>query len=380
MDVAAKAGGGEVRAAGGLRSLPQGWSLAKVADVVEHLTDGTHQPPKFEPSGIPFVVIGNISNGRIDWSSVRKWVSLSTYENESKRLCPSRDDVLYTAVGSYGRAIRVLDDRQFMFQRHIAYLRPNKALIEPSYLCYALNSPELKLQADQAARGVAQKTVTLGSLRDFVIPVAPLAEQRRIVARIGELFSEISEGEAALAESHKGLATFRRALLKAAVTGELTKDWRATNSVAVIGRDVLAELVRNQQSKNGRPKNNSEGDEMSAPFELPKGWAWARIEDVGSVQLGRQRAPQHHAGQHMRPYLRVANVFEDRVDLSDVKEMNFTPDEFEVYRLRDGDVLLNEGQTPDLLGRPAIWRDQIPGCCFQNTLIRFRAKEPVTPE
>lgn len=78
--------------------------------------------------------------------------------------------------------------------------------------------------------------------------------------------------------------------------------------------------------------------------------------------------------------MRVANVFEDRIDVTDVKEMNFTPDEFETFRLHDGDILLNEGQTPDLLGRAAIWREQIDGCCFQNTLIRFRAKEGIAPE
>ena len=98
------------------------------------------------------------------------------------------------------------------------------------------------------------------------------------------------------------------------------------------------------------------------------------------MQLGRQRAPQHHFGDHMRPYLRVANVFESQLDLSDVKEMNFTPEEFETFKLIDGDILLNEGQTPDLLGRSAIWREEIEGCCFQNTLIRFRAKQPITPE
>jgi len=96
------------------------------------------------------------------------------------------------------------------------------------------------------------------------------------------------------------------------------------------------------------------------------------MDEVGEVKLGRQRAPQHHHGDHMRPYLRVANVFDDKLDLSDVKQMNFTPKEFETYALRHGDILLNEGQTPDLVGRAAMYRDEIPGCCYQKTLLRFR--------
>lgn len=68
----------------------------------------------------------------------------------------------------------------------------------------------------------------------------------------------------------------------------------------------------------------------------------------------------------MRPYLRVANVFEDRIDTSSVMEMNFTQEEFETYRLEDGDVLLNEGQSLHLVGRPAIYRGEVPGACSQT--------------
>ncbi|WP_164011935.1 restriction endonuclease subunit S [Pyxidicoccus trucidator] len=114
--------------------------------------------------------------------------------------------------------------------------------------------------------------------------------------------------------------------------------------------------------------------------QLPPGWSWARVDEVGEVRLGRQRAPEHHTGTHMRPYLRVANVFEDRIDTSDVFEMNFTPEEYERYKLLPGDILLNEGQSRELVGRPAIYRDEMPGACFQNTLIRFRARQSVIPE
>lgn len=114
--------------------------------------------------------------------------------------------------------------------------------------------------------------------------------------------------------------------------------------------------------------------------KLPPGWAWAKVAEVGEVKLGRQRSPEHHTGPHMRPYLRVANVFEDRIDLSDVLEMNFTPTEYETYKLRTGDVLLNEGQSIELVGRPALYRDELPGACFQNTLVRFRAGQAVEPK
>jgi type I restriction enzyme S subunit len=79
----------------------------------------------------------------------------------------------------------------------------------------------------------------------------------------------------------------------------------------------------------------------------------------------------------MRPYLRVANVHEARIDISNVLEMNFEPEEAERFLLLAGDVLLNEGQSYELVGRPAVYRGEVPGACFQNTLIRFRPRKHV---
>jgi type I restriction enzyme, S subunit len=112
---------------------------------------------------------------------------------------------------------------------------------------------------------------------------------------------------------------------------------------------------------------------------LPRRWAWSTVGELGHVMLGRQRAPKYHSGDNMRPYLRVKNVFEDRIDISDVMEMQFSPQEFERYKLEPGDILLNEGQSPELVGRPAMYRGEMPGACFTNSLIRFRAGNAVDP-
>jgi type I restriction enzyme S subunit len=82
----------------------------------------------------------------------------------------------------------------------------------------------------------------------------------------------------------------------------------------------------------------------------------------------------------MRPYMRAANVTWDGINTEDVKEMDFTPTEFQVFALRRGDILLSEASgSPDEVGKPAIWNDQIPDCCFQNTLVRVRADQSLVP-
>ncbi|WBB98009.1 restriction endonuclease subunit S [Solwaraspora sp. WMMA2059] len=111
--------------------------------------------------------------------------------------------------------------------------------------------------------------------------------------------------------------------------------------------------------------------------DLPRGWEWAALNEIAEVRLGRQRSPKNHSGTHMRPYLRAANVSWEGLKLDDVKEMNFTDDELETYRLLPGDIVVGEASgSPGEVGKPAIWNGEITDCCFQNTLIRVRSLGP----
>lgn len=105
------------------------------------------------------------------------------------------------------------------------------------------------------------------------------------------------------------------------------------------------------------------------------------VAAVGTVQLGRQRAPKYQTGKFTTPYMRVANVRLNSLALDDVLSMDFDEKDTSSYMLAYGDILLNEGQSTELVGRPAMWRNEIEGCCFQNTLVRFIAdRSIVVPE
>lgn len=97
------------------------------------------------------------------------------------------------------------------------------------------------------------------------------------------------------------------------------------------------------------------------------------VAQAGEVLMGRQRSPQYEKGISPRPYLRVANVYDGFVDTSDVKTMDFSDKEFGIFGLKYGDVLLVEGHSSaEVVGRSLIYKDEVPGACFQNTLLRFR--------
>lgn len=246
--------------------------------------------------------------------------------------------------------------------------------------------------------GVGQMRVPSEFLESLPLPLAPQPEQQRIADTLDELFSDLDAAVAALEQVRAKLRLYRASVLKAAVEGALTQDWREQHPDAEPASEVLQRILaerrrrwEDDQLAKFKAKGIAPPTGWKAKYRepqplrvddldrLPAGWCWARVEQVGEVRLGRQRAPQHHSGDHMRPYLRVANVYEDRLDLSDVKTMNFTPAEFETYALKFGDLLLNEGQSPELVGRPAMYRDEVPGCCYQKTLLRFRAHPGIEP-
>lgn len=122
--------------------------------------------------------------------------------------------------------------------------------------------------------------------------------------------------------------------------------------------------------------------EISALVELYDEPAWPvrRVAEAGDVQLGQGLSSKARSGENNRPYLRVANVGDDELFLDDVREMNFDETGLAKYRLRDGDVLLNEGQSLEYVGRSAIYRDELSDCCFQNSLLRFRSGGDILPE
>src|SRR5438046_9616907 len=100
--------------------------------------------------------------------------------------------------------------------------------------------------------------------------------------------------------------------------------------------------------------------------ELPSDWKISRLDSISDVRLGRQRSPKNHVGDQMRSYLRASNVGWKGLRLNDVKSMNFTDAEMEIFRLAEGDLLLNEASgSPEEVGKPALWRGEIDDCAFQ---------------
>ena len=140
------------------------------------ITDGTHQPPKFTTSGIPFLFVSNIAGNKLTYET-EKFISEETYKELYKRTPIEIGDVLLSTVGSYGHPAIVENDKKFLFQRHIAYLKPKKDFINSVYFHGALLSPDVQKQIEERVKGIAQKTLNLSEIRKITIPVPPIELQ-----------------------------------------------------------------------------------------------------------------------------------------------------------------------------------------------------------
>jgi type I restriction enzyme S subunit len=129
---------------------------------------------------------------------------LAIFENKKFRWIPkiSIGDVLYTCVGSYGNAAVVRRDDRFIFQRHIAQIKPDTTRLNPTFIAFCLETQELKRQADKVATGIAQKTVTLKGIKSFSVPVPPIQMQREFADCISPLNSVKSEQVKALSRKN----------------------------------------------------------------------------------------------------------------------------------------------------------------------------------
>lgn len=156
------------------------WEKVRLEDCCYSISDGDHQPPPKAQQGIPFVTISNINSmNQLDFSDTM-FVPKEYYQSLDEKRKVRKGDVLYSVVGSFGIPVLIKEERPFVFQRHIAILRPKEDIVDSGFLFYTMLSRDFYAKADAVAIGAAQRTVSLGSLRNIKIDVPSLESQKHI--------------------------------------------------------------------------------------------------------------------------------------------------------------------------------------------------------
>lgn len=153
-------------------------SMVSMNELCSIITDGTHQPPRFQESGIPFIFVSNLVGNVVTYNA-EKFISEDTYAELYKRTPIEIGDLLLSTVGSYGHPAVVTEDRKFLFQRHIAYLKPRHNMVNSFYLHSALLAPDGQRQIEEKVKGIAQKTLNLSEIKKIVVPLPTIEEQNQ---------------------------------------------------------------------------------------------------------------------------------------------------------------------------------------------------------
>jgi len=313
--------------------LPDGWSIKPLGEVVSKLVDGSHNPPKKKDAGQMMLSARNIKNNQIVFDKYR-YVSDEDFEKEHKRTRVTPGDVLLTIVGTIGRSAVVpdgLDD--FTLQRSVAVITPERVL--PKYLMYQFQAGFIQRYFEENARGTAQKGIYLKTLSKTPIRVAPKDQQERIVAEIEKQFSRLDEAVASLKRVKANLKRYKAAVLKAAVEGKLTEEWRKQNPDVEPASKLLerilverrtnweeAELAK-MKAKGKEPKNDKWREKYKKPQApkasilsvFPPGWAFYRTDQLFWFVTSGSRGWAKYYSDSGPIFLRVGNLDHDSISL-----------------------------------------------------------------
>jgi type I restriction enzyme S subunit len=306
-----------------MTDLPDGWEWSTLGEVCEKPQYGWTSKSGMGATGLRYLRTTDITKGPVDWERVPR---CEEDPPDPAKFILAENDIVISRAGSVGESALVRLPPPAVFASYLIRLRAVHP-IRPAYLAYYLRTPQYWRAISDAKVGIAVQNVNAKKLAALPVPVAPAAEQVRIVAAIEEYVSRLD-----------------------CAAGSLDRvEARAEQLVAA------ARATIDRQDWPRRP-----------------------LREVAHSQLGKMLSAKSKTGVGSTPYLRNRNVRWGSVDVSEVAEMDFSASEREKFRLLTGDVLICEGGAG--VGRTAIWRDELEECCYQKALHRVRTGDELLSE
>jgi type I restriction enzyme S subunit len=383
--------------------LPTGWAWVSLGELLLRIETGKsfkceERPPNDDEIGV-------VKVSAVTWGRYQELESKTCLDADrmNPELFISAGDFLFSRANTIELvgACVIADEvrRRIMLSDKILRFR----FVDDAHKNWTLQllrSKAGRLQIESLASGNQDSMRNIGQerIQQIQVPLPPSAEQTRIVAKLEELLSDLDAGVAELKAAQKKLAQYRQSLLKAAVEGALTAEWRTNNSPSETGAQLLQRILTERRARweakqlakfaeQGKTPPKDWQKKYPEPVqpetnelpELPEGWVWASLDMLGEIASGVAKGTKRDAEVEVRevPYLRVANVQRGFLDLSEVKTILATERDIAELTLQAGDILFNEGGDRDKLGRGWVWRNEVENCIHQNHVFRMR---PFLPE
>jgi type I restriction enzyme S subunit len=366
-----------------LPELPKGWVWSTGDDIFYFVTSGSRGWAKYySDSGAIFLRMGNLNHDSIalDLKDIQRVQPPSGAEGIRSRVIPG--DILISITADIGMIAQISEGiEEAYINQHIALARP-VSVVNISYIAWFLASRERgQKQFLELQRGATKTGLGLDDIRAVIIPLPPLPEQHRIIAKIEELFTQLDAGVELLKKLKAKLKRYRQAVLKAAVEGKLTKDWREAHQGELEPASVLLERILKERRekweaqqlaqmkvKGKTPKDDSwklKYKEPVAPdtsdlHELPEGWVWVAWEQVGFSQNGRSFPSKEYQSSGVK-LLRPGNLHESGKVVWTTENTRYMPEHwassFPSFLVGSEELVINltaQSLRDEFLGRVCI--------------------------
>ena len=307
-------------------------------------------------------------------------------ESEIEKCTVKKGDLLVCEGGDIGRAAVWNFDYSMRIQNHIHRLRPY-SYVEIYFFYYVFYL--YKKAGLIGGKGIGIQGLSSNAIDQVFLPIPPLAEQERIVAKIEELLPYIEQYEKSETQLSALNETFpemlKKSILQEAVQGKLVPQDPSDEPASVLLERIKAEkqkLIKEGKIKKDKhesviftrdkiPYEIADGKERciadEVPFDIPESWEWVHLDHVAVSDLGKTLDKAKNTG-NLQPYLCSINVYWNGIDLTKIKEAKFEDSELPKYLLHKGDLLICEGGE---VGRCCVWNIDIP-MYYQNALHRIR--------
>ena len=299
--------------------IPENWCWCRLGEICKKLVDGDHNPPAGLQEKTEYLMLSsrNINDDKLVDLDLVRYLSKEVFEKENERTKAEKGDIFFTSVGTLGRSCIFDGSINVSFQRSVSII---KTEIFNYYLKYCLDSGYVQNFVVKNATGTAQKGFYLNQLAELIIPLPPLAEQKRIVAAIEKfmpLIEEYGKKETQLKAINEKIGTLtKKAILQEAVQGKLVPQIAAEGNA----KDLLEEIKKEKLIKEGKIKKEKplpEITEDEIPFEIPESWCWCRLSEYLDIRDGTHDSPKFY--DNGIPFVTSKNLNDGILDFSTCK-------------------------------------------------------------
>lgn len=262
------------------------------------ISDGTHKTPAYVEYGVPFISVKDISSGVMDFSNV-KYITREEHEKLISRCKPEMNDVLLCRIGTLGKAIKICTDKEFSIFVSLGLLKLIEADVA-DYIVQVINSGYgyRWIDDNKVGGGTHTNKINLDTLRGMPIPIPPLEEQHRIVAKIEEILPYIDQYDKAYTKleifNKKFPEDMKKSILQMAMQGKLVEQRPEEGTADGLYEQIVAEkaqLIKDGKIKKEKPLPEIAEDEI--PYEIPSSWRWVRFSEVMDVRDGTHDSPKY---------------------------------------------------------------------------------------